>query len=206
MTSANHRRRRLPVPTTTRWQPLRSGLLNLYKFDDEEFWFESGRLLLRGNNGTGKSRVLALQLPFLLDGDVSPHRLEPDGEGTRVAVDTDLMITGRVAQFGRGVLADVSSKLLDQFVACLQVKLAGGAVPGGPAPGPSTPHEVSPKAASAEAGPIRGGTVPGAGAAPAEPVDLLGTAGVPVAKRLLPVVVALVLALWFLRRRRSHAG
>ncbi|MHB8872209.1 MAG: TIGR02680 family protein [Myxococcaceae bacterium] len=70
----------LPLPTRPRWQPLRSGLLNLYRYDHEEFWFEDGHLLLRGNNGTGKSRVLALQLPFLLDGEVSPSRFEPDGD------------------------------------------------------------------------------------------------------------------------------
>ncbi|WP_437580684.1 TIGR02680 family protein [Sorangium sp. So ce887] len=70
----------LPSPVTRRWQPLRSGLLNLYRYDSEEFLFEGGRLLLRGNNGSGKSRVLALQLPFLLDGEVSPHRLEPDAD------------------------------------------------------------------------------------------------------------------------------
>ncbi|WP_437985665.1 TIGR02680 family protein [Sorangium sp. So ce117] len=70
----------LPSPVTRRWQPLRSGLLNLYRYDSEEFVFEGGRLLLRGNNGSGKSRVLALQLPFLLDGEVSPHRLEPDAD------------------------------------------------------------------------------------------------------------------------------
>lgn len=69
-----------PFPTHDRWKPLRSGLLNLYRYDDEEFWYEDGHLLLRGNNGTGKSRVLALQLPFLLDGEVAPHRLEPDGD------------------------------------------------------------------------------------------------------------------------------
>ena len=40
----------------------------------------------------------------------------PDGDGTRVTVVTDLTITGKVAQFGRGVLADVSGKLLGQFV------------------------------------------------------------------------------------------
>ena len=70
----------LPVARSHRWQPIRSGLLNIYRFDQQEFWFEDGRLLLRGNNGTGKSRILALQLPFLLDGDTSPHRLEPDGD------------------------------------------------------------------------------------------------------------------------------
>jgi uncharacterized protein (TIGR02680 family) len=70
----------LPSPGLSRWQPLRCGLLNLYRYDYEEFHFEQGRLLLRGNNGTGKSRVLALQLPFLLDGEVSPGRVEPDGD------------------------------------------------------------------------------------------------------------------------------
>ncbi len=62
------------------WQPLRCGLLNPYRYEDDEFRFEDGRLLLRGDNGSGKSRVLALQLPFLLDGDVSPSRVEPDGD------------------------------------------------------------------------------------------------------------------------------
>lgn len=76
----NHEPTALPSPTRQRWQPLRGGLLNLYRYDYEEFWYEDGHLLLRGNNGTGKSRVLALQLPFLLDGEVSPHRLEPDGD------------------------------------------------------------------------------------------------------------------------------
>lgn len=75
----------LPRPAIQRWQPLRSGMLNIYRYDDEEFHFERGRLLLRGNNGTGKSRVLALQLPFLLDGEVAPHRLEPDGDEARRA-------------------------------------------------------------------------------------------------------------------------
>ena len=69
----------------TRWRPIRSGLLNVFKFDSEEFLYEDGHLLLRGNNGTGKSRVLALQLPFLLDGDVSPHRMEPDGDQAKRA-------------------------------------------------------------------------------------------------------------------------
>jgi uncharacterized protein (TIGR02680 family) len=71
----------LPAATRTdRWQPIRCGLLNLYRFDDEVFIFERGRLLLRGNNGTGKSRVLALTLPFLLEGEVASHRVEPDSD------------------------------------------------------------------------------------------------------------------------------
>ncbi|MEU8221409.1 TIGR02680 family protein [Kribbella sp. NPDC048915] len=72
--------RDLPAPELARWQPLRTGLVDLFYYDQEEFWFRGGRLLLRGNNGTGKSKVLALTLPFLLDGDMSPHRVEPDAD------------------------------------------------------------------------------------------------------------------------------
>ena len=70
----------LPVPARERWQPLRLGLVDLFYYDREEFTFRDGRLLLRGNNGTGKSKVLALTLPFLLDGDLSAHRVEPDAD------------------------------------------------------------------------------------------------------------------------------
>jgi len=61
-----------------RWQPVRGGLINLFKYENQEFHYAQGRLLLRGDNGSGKSRVLALQLPFLLDGEVIPSRVEPD--------------------------------------------------------------------------------------------------------------------------------
>ncbi len=54
-----------PTPTATRWKPLRLGLIDLFYYDDEVFPFVDGRLLLRGNNGTGKSKVLALTLPFM---------------------------------------------------------------------------------------------------------------------------------------------
>ena len=84
----------LPRPSRPRFQPLRSGLVNLYRYDDQEFWFEDGHLLLRGNNGTGKSRVLALQLPFLLDGEVAPHRMEPDGDPAK-RVEWNLLMGGR---------------------------------------------------------------------------------------------------------------
>ena len=70
----------LPTPSSERWKPLRAGLIDMFYYDQEEFWFHDGRLLLRGNNGTGKSKVLALTLPFLLDGDLAPHRVEPDGD------------------------------------------------------------------------------------------------------------------------------
>jgi uncharacterized protein (TIGR02680 family) len=73
----------LPQPGKTRWQPLRAGLVELFYYDYEEFHFHDGRLLLRGNNGTGKSKVMALTLPFLLDGRLSPARVEPDGDSSK---------------------------------------------------------------------------------------------------------------------------
>ncbi|MBK5228373.1 MAG: TIGR02680 family protein [Actinobacteria bacterium] len=71
----------LPSPNRERFIPLRGGILNLWQYDDHEFWFHSGRLLLRGENGMGKSKALELLLPFLLDADTSPHRLDPFGDG-----------------------------------------------------------------------------------------------------------------------------
>src|ERR1700679_2669659 len=70
----------LPIPVRDRWQPLRFGLVEMFQYDSEEFWFRDGHLLLRGNNGTGKSKVLSLTLPFLFDGQLKPSRIEPDGD------------------------------------------------------------------------------------------------------------------------------
>ena len=54
-------------------------------------------------------------------------QLAPDGEGTRVDVGTELHITGKPAQFGRGVMQSVSDKLLGQFVSCVESKLGDDA-------------------------------------------------------------------------------
>jgi len=70
----------LPEPVRERWQPLRIGLVELFHYDSEEFWFRDGHLLLRGNNGTGKSKVLSLTLPFLFDAQLRSSRVEPDGD------------------------------------------------------------------------------------------------------------------------------
>ena len=71
-------------------------------------------------------------------------QLAPSGEGTRIDVTTDLSITGKPAQFGRGVMQDVSDKLLQQFVACIERQFAepetasdAGAPAGAPAAGAS---------------------------------------------------------------------
>jgi uncharacterized protein (TIGR02680 family) len=85
--------RDLPTPVASRWQPLRLGLVDLFYYDDEQFWFHDGRLLLRGNNGTGKSKVLALTLPFLLDGSLSPRRVEPDADPKK-RMDWNLLLGG----------------------------------------------------------------------------------------------------------------
>jgi len=67
----------VPEPERSRFQPLRAGILNLWQYDDQELRFHQGRLILRGENGTGKSKALELLLPFLLDADLRPHRLDP---------------------------------------------------------------------------------------------------------------------------------
>ncbi|TDD65669.1 TIGR02680 family protein [Actinomadura darangshiensis] len=66
----------------------------MFYYDVEEFRFHDGRLLLRGNNGTGKSKVLALTLPFLLDGELSPHRVEPDGDRQK-RMEWNLLLGGK---------------------------------------------------------------------------------------------------------------
>ena len=71
-----------------------AGLVDMFYYDAEEFWFHGGRLLLRGNNGTGKSKVLALTLPFLLDGELAPHRVEPDGDRQK-KMEWNLLLGGR---------------------------------------------------------------------------------------------------------------
>jgi uncharacterized protein (TIGR02680 family) len=84
----------LPAPSSERWKPLRVGLVDMFYYDAEEFWFHDGRLLLRGNNGTGKSKVLALTLPFLLDGELAPHRVEPDGDRQK-KMEWNLLLGGK---------------------------------------------------------------------------------------------------------------
>ena len=99
--------------------------------------------------------------------------LAPDATGTRVTIDSDVTITGKVAQFGRGVIADVSSKLLTQFVDNLERDVLSGS-------------EASSAAAAASEGPR---TID---APEAAPVDLLRTAGAPVLKRVVPALIIIV--------------
>jgi uncharacterized protein (TIGR02680 family) len=68
-------------PGSTRWRPRRAGIINLYEYADQVFNFAGGRLLLRGHNTSGKTKALELLLPFCLDGDISPNKLDPFGAG-----------------------------------------------------------------------------------------------------------------------------
>ena len=66
-----------------RWIPTRAGILNIWRYYDETFDFHNGRLLLRGPNGTGKSKALELLLPFLFDANLRAHRLSTFGSSER---------------------------------------------------------------------------------------------------------------------------
>jgi carbon monoxide dehydrogenase subunit G len=89
--------------------------------------------------------------------------LREEGEGTRVVVHTDLKITGRPAQFGRSVIQDVGSKILDQFASCLSTRLGGGEI--GAAGAPAAAAAATTAAAPAE-GPNGSATGPVAGVVP----------------------------------------
>ncbi|MEV7383525.1 TIGR02680 family protein [Streptomyces lydicus] len=69
--------------TGSRWQPHRAGILNVWRYYDETFAFHQGRLLLRGQNGSGKSKALELLLPFLFDASLRPNRLSTFGGSER---------------------------------------------------------------------------------------------------------------------------
>jgi uncharacterized protein len=144
--------------------------------------------------------------------------LTPDGDGTSVDVTTDMNVTGKPAQFGRGVIQDVSDKLLAQFVQCVIGKVGGGAAeesegPDEPAetepakPEPAGPAELAcARPAAPAAQPQAAAPEPTAPSAPAAELDL-GSAVWPVlARRFGPAVLGaisiLALFVWLARRRR----
>jgi uncharacterized protein len=118
-----------------------------------------------------------------------------DGRATDVQVTTALTITGKVAQFGRGVLADVSAKLLDQFATSLESTVVVDGEPGDAG-----------SDGSDGGGGVRVTTTPTTRPvedSEAAPVDLFGTVAAPVAKRLGPLLAAiagLLLLRAFVRR------
>lgn len=68
---------------TDRWQMNRIGFVNFWLYDEQDFLFADGKLLLRGANGSGKSITTQSFIPFILDGNRSPERLDPFGSRDR---------------------------------------------------------------------------------------------------------------------------
>src|SRR6266540_349155 len=108
-------------------------------------------------------------------------QLHDEGDSTRVTVHTDLSITGRPAQFGRGVMADVGGKLLGRFADCLAGEL--GADEAHAAAATPADEATATPAAEATAAPAAGAAAPGpavdTATAPATGQDAGGDAGVP---------------------------
>ena len=107
-------------------------------------------------------------------------QLKDEGDSTLVVITTDLTISGKAAQFGRGVLADVAGNLIGQFAKSLEASVVGNATPAG----------VSTAAGAQDAG---------------DSVDLLKVVAMPLAKRAGPVIagVAVGAAIGFLLGRRT---
>jgi uncharacterized protein len=129
-----------------------------------------------------------------------------DADATVVSIVTELSITGKVAQFGRGVMDDISAKMLGEFADRLEADVVSQRV--GPELDKAPSGEPLPKNGAPSAG-SEPSAVRAIQSAPAEPVDLLGAAGPSVLKRVVPlsVVLSLVLLLWRRRRnRRTAAG
>jgi uncharacterized protein len=134
-----------------------------------------------------------------------------EGDHTEVAIETDLTISGRIAQFGRGVLADVSYKLLGDFAQCLENDLlVGGRAPS--AGSTATPDEIvadeladvaldDPERAAQLVSAVTKGPR-SVESRPAEPVDLLAVAGGSVAERAVPAALVGVLLLQVLPKGR----
>lgn len=104
--------------------------------------------------------------------------------GTEVSVVTDMNITGRPAQLGRGLISEVSGRIITEFAECLATRLA-----------PAEAEEVTSPEPT---------TRPRLHAVPDEPIDLLDSARVPVLKRVLPVVAGLLVLVLLVRRLRGR--
>jgi uncharacterized protein len=141
---------------------------------------------------------------------------EEDG-GTKVRVETDMHLTGRAAQFGRGVQQEVATKLINQFAECLEKEIMGENIREEPEQ-PSEPEQAEETAETEEAVSADGsGAEEGAEEEEkpkrriiqqdhdVEPLDLGEASREAVIKRVVPLaagVGALIVVLWLLRRRR----
>jgi carbon monoxide dehydrogenase subunit G len=127
-------------------------------------------------------------------------QMHAEGERTRVEIVTDLKVSGKVAQFGRGVMQDVSEKLLGQFADCLEGKMAALDEPAADAAGDAdSPQDAPP--------PVPGDSESSTTTAKEpEPIDLLDVAGGAATwQRMVPVAAGLAALFGIIRllRRRS---
>ena len=92
-----------------RWEIKKIGLLNYWWYDEEEFEFSDGRLILRGTNGSGKSVTMQSFIPLLLDGNKSPERLDPFNTKAR-------KIEDYVLGYGNDIKEENTSYLYMEFM------------------------------------------------------------------------------------------
>uniref|UniRef100_UPI002F90B7A3 TIGR02680 family protein n=1 Tax=Streptomyces sp. NBC_01562 TaxID=2975879 RepID=UPI002F90B7A3 len=89
-----------PAPTPApRYVPTRAGIINLWDYRDEEFSFAGGWLVLRGPNGSGKTKALEVLFPFVLDGRIDPKRLNPFAAEDRT-MKSNLLFRGQDSALG----------------------------------------------------------------------------------------------------------
>ncbi len=62
---------------TDRFMPIRAGIIGIWDYHEQIFRFADGRLVLRGANGSGKTKALEVLVPFVLDGSIDARRLDP---------------------------------------------------------------------------------------------------------------------------------
>ena len=137
----------------------------------EEADRDSGRIVMRaqGRDTRGQGNANATIIASVRGED----------GGTRVDIDTDLAITGKLAQFGRGVMGEVSKRLLDQFVASLEADIGGTGAEGPVAA--ATPDEVSPAPVTADEAVAAAGSGSRAAGPARGPAGDAGAGGGPVA-------------------------
>ena len=119
--------------------------------------------------------------------DIFASMVEDDG-GTTVSIATDLKVAGKVAQFGRGAMADISKKLLGQFAECIEAKLQQADVVDEAETEPETveaPNDEAEASAPEPEASIDDDD---------DVLDLMGVAGGALAKRLIPAVGGVVAA------------
>ena len=85
--------------SSSRFRPSRAGIVNLWDYRDEEFVFVNGWLILRGPNGSGKTKALEVLFPFVLDGVADSRRLDPFS-GENRTMKSNLLYRGQDSEYG----------------------------------------------------------------------------------------------------------